>query len=107
MLHKYLYYMRMLWTKYLEEKINALNRIIFAQKSERYITEELIQPNGTLFNEPEKIIAEGVPQDVNYAQERRNSANVNCQTMRVGLSKSVFRNRFQTAQSSIIQEVLL
>ena len=55
----------------------------------------------------EKIFSKGVPQDVNYAQERRTSANVNCQTMRVGLSKSVFRNRFQTAQSSIIQEVLL
>lgn len=42
----------------LKEEVNSLKRIMFGQKSERYISEELISPNGTLFNEPEKIIAE-------------------------------------------------
>ena len=41
---------------YLKEKINALNRINLAQRSERYIPEELILPQGSLFNEPEQIV---------------------------------------------------
>ena len=43
---------------YLKEKINTLTRMYFGQKSERHAKEELILPQGSLFNEPEQIISE-------------------------------------------------
>ena len=35
---------------YLKEKINTLTRMYFGQKSERHAKEELILPQGSLFN---------------------------------------------------------
>lgn len=42
----------------LKEEVNSLRRIVFAQRSERYIKEEFILPENSLFNEPEQILLE-------------------------------------------------
>ena len=43
---------------FLREQVRSLQRLVFAQKSERFIGGEIILPKETLFNEPEQILAE-------------------------------------------------
>jgi transposase len=42
----------------LKEEVNSLRRMMFGRKSEKYYTEDIIDPKGTLFNETETIIEE-------------------------------------------------
>lgn len=43
---------------FLREQVRSLQRLVFAQKSERFVGAELILPKETLFNEPEKIVSD-------------------------------------------------
>ena len=51
---------------YLREKLDSVQRKLFAQRTERFIKQDFIEPKNSLFNEPEQILAEYIEEPVNY-----------------------------------------
>ena len=66
----------------LREENNSLKRIFFAQRSERYVTQNLLIPKDSLFNEPEKIILE------NIVPEEKNNDDLNPKKEKTKLNKT-------------------
>ena len=58
---------------FLREQVKSLQRLVFAQKSERFVGAELILPKESLFNEPEQLISEENKNSI----EKEESSNEN------------------------------